>query len=130
MREAVSNAFMAFPTPVVGLVKSFVSQKEKEHVLRSPVAPHSPLSFLIPPLLPGENHLQRATPWVSGRSYKFKISMIQTPASCFYTYWEQQNGESMLRNRVLLHQLGVTFSYNQHKMPQLMPEDKCTPFQI
>lgn len=38
---------MAFPKAAIGLLKSFGSQKEKEHMLRPPVAPHSPLSFLI-----------------------------------------------------------------------------------
>lgn len=60
VRGAVSNAFMALSTPAAGLVKSFGSQKEKEHMLRPPVAPHSPLLSLIP-LLPS---------FLGGISYK------------------------------------------------------------
>lgn len=44
-----------------------------------------------PPLLPGVNFLQRTAPWVSGRSHKFEVSLIQTPASCFYASWARSS---------------------------------------
>lgn len=105
-------------------------------MLRPPVAPHSPLSFFTLLLL-SQNYPSRA-------SYKeAQVEYLGGPINLNYLCnsnsfklflqmlgQEQQNGKSMARNRVLLHQLGVTLPCNHSEMPQMMLEDKSAPFHI
>lgn len=128
---------MGSPIPTVGRLDSFGSQEEEEHA-EATCGSRSPLPFSTPAISTPASweeqligHLEANTGYL-GRPINLKYLCNSNSSKIFLPILgrEQQNRESMLRNRVLLRQLGVTFTCNVSQMPQTMSEDKHTPFHV